>query len=185
MKINSIKRHLKSYSIIKERKTTISHAFASALSIPDEFEISQVSQAIRLLEQNPDYDLFCAYCGKEAETWDHINAIVLNGEFSGNGHQINNLIPCCKTCNSKKGNKNWEEFLRKKNNQSPSVDLEKRIKRINDYIGNNNINLLEIIKNQCPELLKNFQSKKEQVLELLQEADEIATQIRNVVRERL
>lgn len=185
MKKHSIKRHLKSYSIIKERKTTISHAFASALSIPDEFEIDQVSQAIRLLEQNPDDDLFCAYCGKEAETWDHINAIVLNGEFSGNGHQINNLIPCCKTCNSQKGNKNWEEFLRKKNNQSPTVDLEKRIKRIKNYIGDNNVNLLERINEHCPELLVNFQIKKEEVLNLLQEADEIAKNIRNIIREIL
>ena len=184
MKINSIKRHLKSYGIYQKRKTTISHAFASALSIPDKFEINQVSNAIHLLKQKPDSDLFCAYCSNEAKTWDHINAIVLNGEFSGNGHQINNLIPCCKTCNSKKGNKNWEIFLRE-NNQLPPIDLENRIQRIKNYIGNNNINLLEKIKEQCPELLQDFQSKKEQVLKLLQEADEIAKDIRYRVRERL
>lgn len=184
MNIYSIRSHLKSYSIYQKRKTTISHAFASALSIPDEFEIILVSNAISLLGQDPNNDLLCAYCDNEAKTWDHINAIVLNGEFSGNGHQINNLIPCCKTCNSKKGNKNWEIFLRK-NYQSSSEDLENRIQRIKNYIGNNNVNLLEKIKEQCPGLLQGFQSKKKQVLELLQEADEIATQIRNVVKESL
>lgn len=184
MKIKSIKRHLKPYVIYQRRKTTISHAFASALSIPDEFEIILVSNAICLLGQNPNNDLLCAYCGNEAKTWDHINAIVLNGEFSGNGHQINNLIPCCKTCNSQKGNQNWETFLRE-NKQLPPIDLENRIQRIKIYIGNNNVNLLEKIKKQCPKLLQDFQSKKKQVLKLLQEADEIATQIRNVVKESL
>ena len=180
MNIYSIRSHLKSYGIYQKRKTTISHAFASALSIPDEFEINLVSNAISLLGQNPNNDLLCAYCGNEAKTWDHINAIVLNGEFSGNGHQINNLIPCCKTCNSQKGNKNWEIFLRE-NKQLTPIDLENRIQRIKNYIGDNNVNLLEIINEYCSQLLQDFQIKKEEVLNLLQEADEIAAQIRNVV----
>ncbi len=59
--------------------------------------------------------------------------------------------------------------------------MENRIQRIKNYIGNNNVNLLEKIKEQCPGLLQDFQIKKEEVLNLLQEADEIAAQIRNVV----
>jgi hypothetical protein len=44
---------------------------------------------------------------------------------------------------------------------------------------------LERINEHCPELLVNFQIKKEEVLNLLQEADEIAKNIRKIVRERL
>lgn len=38
MRKESIKTHLKEYSIYNKRKTTINHAFASALSVPDDYD---------------------------------------------------------------------------------------------------------------------------------------------------
>lgn len=46
VKINDIKRHLKSYSIYGKRKTTINHAFASALAINDEYSEEEVRKAL-------------------------------------------------------------------------------------------------------------------------------------------
>ena len=51
------------------------------------------------------------YCGAPAETWDHVFATVEKSEFSGAGHRLGNLLPCCKPCNSKKGNKSWNDYM--------------------------------------------------------------------------
>src|SRR5688500_8882640 len=114
MKKTDIKRHLSDYSIFSKRKTTINHAFASALSVADSYDEEKLNKALIILGQDPEQDLECVYCGRPAETWDHINSLVKNSSFSGFGHQIGNLIPCCKDCNSKKGSKDWRVFVEQK-----------------------------------------------------------------------
>lgn len=58
------------------------------------------------------YEWKCVYCGKKLvkgnRTLDHIIPISRNGE-----HTIENLIPCCVSCNSSKNNKllsEWSKF---------------------------------------------------------------------------
>lgn len=46
MKKDSIRSHLKNYSIFKKRHTTINHAFASALSVPDDYSDEQTEKAV-------------------------------------------------------------------------------------------------------------------------------------------
>jgi hypothetical protein len=36
---------------------------------------------------------------------------VKDSRFSGHGHRLGNLLPCCKPCNSRKGNKPWQAHL--------------------------------------------------------------------------
>ena len=81
MKKNDLKRHLKVYSIYGKRSSTISHAFASALSIADEYDEEKINIALTILGQDPEKDLLCAYCDKNAETWDHTKAIVSETAF--------------------------------------------------------------------------------------------------------
>lgn len=71
MKIESIKTHLRPYSIFGKRKTTINHTFASAIAPNDSYDINLLKKAIVLLGQNPEKDLKCVYCDKPAKTWDH------------------------------------------------------------------------------------------------------------------
>jgi 5-methylcytosine-specific restriction endonuclease McrA len=178
MKTTDIKRYLKTYSITENRKTTINNAFASALSVADNFVIEDVNKAIKLLDQNPEKNLICVYCDKPANTWDHVKAIVVAGEFSGYGHQINNLIPCCKECNSAKGNKDWKEFISKTKQRK----VEKKIARIEKYIKNNSINYKKKLKSKAikGDYIK-YTEIKNKVLELLKKADKQA----EVIREKL
>jgi disulfide oxidoreductase YuzD len=147
--INNIKTHLKDYSIFNKRKTTINHAFASALSVPDDYNENKLIKLIEKLNMIPN-DLKCAYCRENAETWDHIYGLVKNHEFSGYGHQYGNLLPCCKKCNSKKGNKNWLEWLKQMvQDKYINISLEElnnRIKQINDYMKSDLVNLNDFLK---------------------------------------
>jgi hypothetical protein len=179
MKASDIKRYLQVYSISKKRSSTINNAFASALSVADNFVIDDVNNAIKLLGQDPKKELKCVYCDLSASTWDHINAIVAKGEFSGYGHQLNNLVPCCKDCNSAKGNKNWEIFLRIKNPKN----LRKKISIINKYLKNNNVT--DIKKRLNSKAIKDdyikYMEIKDKVIKLLEKADKHA----EVIREKL
>ena len=111
MRIKSIASHLRPYVMLARRRTTINHAFAAAVAPSDSYDEAAVAAAMRVLGQDPAGDLECAYCGAPAETWDHIEATVKNSRFSGYGHRLGNLLPCCKPCNSKKGNKSWQVHL--------------------------------------------------------------------------
>lgn len=178
MKKNDLKRHLKDYSIFAKRSSTISHAFASALSIADDYDEEKINMALAILGQDPHADLLCAYCDKKAETWDHVKAIVSETAFSGYGHQINNLLPCCKDCNSAKGNKDWKLFLKFK-----GLDTELRINRIENYINHNYLDTKNLLlTDEFKEDLKIYNEIKEKVLELFKLGDQQATHIRNKLR---
>ncbi len=58
-----------------------------------------------LLDKWFEYKGICAYCPAIADTFDHINPIA-----KGGSHIIENLVPCCRSCNSKKGTKTLEEL---------------------------------------------------------------------------
>ena len=111
MKKESVKSHLARYSISQKRRTTINHAFASAIAPVDVYDEAKLGEALRLLGQDSDGNLSCVYCGLPAETWDHLVGLVENAELRGFGHQIGNLVPCCRACNSSKGAKDWEDYL--------------------------------------------------------------------------
>jgi hypothetical protein len=173
MRYPDIKRHLKPYLIVAHRKTTINHAFAAAIAPCDEFGEQRVRKAIASLGQYPDSELYCSYCGALAETWDHVFAIVQDSLFSGYGHRLGNLLPCCKPCNSKKGNKDWKLFL-----ELLPVPEEVRVQRIatiqrylNEYL----------VPDAIPEHLAEYQELqkiKEQIIGLMTLADVIAQRLR-------
>lgn len=54
LKRESIKNHLRPYSICSRRVTSINHAFASATAINDVYDDELVRQAIVDLGQNPE-----------------------------------------------------------------------------------------------------------------------------------
>lgn len=167
----SIKSHLKPYLIVARRRTTINHAFAAAIAPSDTYSDSRVREAILVLGQDPDQDLNCAYCGAPAQTWDHVFATVKDSSFSGFGHRLGNLLPCCKPCNSAKGNKNWQRYIVGLN----LPDCEERATRIDSYLTKYATH--DAGPQQSPDYERLLQIK-EQVMTLLAEADRIAKAIR-------
>ena len=168
---------MKDYQI-QSRTSTISHAFASALSVADSYDDEAINAALKILGQDPEGDLLCAYCDERAETGDHVMAIVSKGQFSGNGHQINNLLPCCKSCNSSKGNKNWHTFLKQKGWDSPE-----RINRIENYISRNFLDTANLLmSDEFKDELKAYSDIKEEIFQLFKKADEQARKIRSKLR---
>lgn len=173
MRIKSIASHLRPYVMLARRRTTINHAFAAAVAPSDIYDEATVSEAMLVLGIDPSGDLDCAYCGCPAETWDHIFATVRNSRFSGHGHRLGNLLPCCKPCNSKKGNKPWSVHLR----SLPIAD-DLRLKResaIAAFLDRYGVSEHSILTSPDHDRLETIRL---QVLDLLAEGDAVAARIR-------
>lgn len=174
MRIKSVASHLRPYLMLARRRTTINHAFAAAVAPSDIYHEGTVVEAMQTLGLDPSIDLLCAYCGNEAETWDHIFATVKDSRFSGHGHRLGNLLPCCKPCNSKKGNKAWDVHL----SSLPMTDDERasRAAAISRYIASYGVS------DAAPALSTDYIRLEEirlQVLDLLAEGDSVASRIRS------
>jgi len=177
VKPSGIKRHLRPYSMVQRRKTTINHAFASALAPCDEYDENRVAEAMALLGQTDLDDLRCVYCDSAAETWDHLVGLVKDSKLNGYGHQIGNLVPCCRDCNSSKGNKDWREFLRSRiENLAEFRRIEQAIETyLLKYATEVNLGRAQ---NKYPEEWHRYNEIKSQIIELMAEADGLAAQLR-------
>lgn len=176
MRARSIAAHLKPYSILKKRRTTIAHAFASALAPTDVYEEDKVETVLRALGQNPA-NLHCVYCFESAQTWDHLFNLVKGGESNGYGHQIGNLVPCCRDCNSSKGGKPFETYvdgLSRLSDESRG-ELKARLRAHSELA---KVPQVRPSHNERV-LLQKYREIQNQVLRLLQEADACAERIRN------
>ena len=179
MKSGDLKRHLSPYSIHGSRRTTINHAFASALAPCDVYDPERVSRAISLLGQEADSDLTCVYCGNNAETWDHLVGLVRNSELNGFGHQIGNLVPCCKECNSRKGNRDWRKFLRERN--TDDADFMVREQRIVSYLSAF-ATAIDLTKAQDRDVeWQRYNEIRHEILRLMREADQLAATLQFVL----
>lgn len=172
MRYTGIKKHLKPYSIAS-RKSTIAHAFASAIAPHDEFDDETAREAIFCLGQDPERDLRCAYCDADAKSWDHVNGIVKSKRFSGYGHRIGNLLPCCEFCNSAKGNLDWKTYMSKID--MPEKKKCKQISVIQSYL--DRFLVSDILPEECPEI-DEMEEIKEQIIELMVKADGVASILR-------
>lgn len=176
MKKESIKSHLSPYSIWQKRRTTIHHAFASALAPCSVYDETVIDAAIRVLGQNPYSDLTCVYCEDPAKTWDHLIGLVQNSELRGFGHQLGNLVPSCQTCNSRKGSKDWRTFVE---TATDANYRSLRISRIERYLSEFASPVdLSRVQREAPELWSEYSRLKGQILALMTEADELAKKLR-------
>lgn len=127
-------------SNLKSRISTINNAFAISITPYLKPEGSELSEYYRELDIKKGQ---CGYCMRynEAKTADHINPLVISGMPSGYITDINNLIPCCKDCNSKKQGKLFKDWylttdnvIWLKTNGMDESTIMNRYKTINKYI---------------------------------------------------
>ncbi|MGB7548236.1 MAG: HNH endonuclease [Terracidiphilus sp.] len=179
MKKESIKSHLAKYSINRKRRTTINHAFASAIAPVDTYDEARLVEALQLLGQDADGQLTCVYCGTPAETWDHLIGLVEKAELRGYGHQLGNLVPCCRACNSKKGAKAWDIHLRA---VAPEQSVEAKYSQITCYLSRYAAQVdTKRAEEMLPDCWKRYCEIKQEIFGLMGEADALADQLRSVV----
>ena len=76
----------------------------------------------------------CVYCGGDANTWDHLHPLVVDGMPSGIVPSQIEMLPCCSRCNSSKGKTNWRKYMDRlvaKSRQAP--DHEARFELLERY----------------------------------------------------
>ena len=180
MKARSIAAHLRPYSIFQKRSTTVAHAFASAIAPAEDLVASRLADAIRILNQDPGADLSCVYCDEPAETWDHLAALVRAGESSGYGHTLGNLVPACRDCNSKRGNREWRSWLK-----ASRPDGDERVTMIDKYVAfcGETPRTAHDLARVASQQIKRYQAIRGRIFELLKEADEVAREIRAIAAE--
>lgn len=175
---NSIRSHLAPYSIFSKRKTTIAHAFASALAPSDEYDKAKVEAALEALGQNDLKQLSCVYCESLAQTWDHLENLVKGGKLNGYGHQIGNLVPCCRDCNSQKGGKPFRDFV---NGNARLTDEEKSnlICKLERHLALAKPIEHSSLGSDGQQILNKFLALQTQILGLMEEADRYAQILRS------
>lgn len=169
MKPQSLKNHMKPYRIHARRSTTISHAFASAMAPIDSYDATRTMDVLHQLECIVDDKIHCVYCGeREAQTWDHLFALVERGNPSGHGHTYGNLVPSCKDCNSVKGNKPWEQANEAINRERPAqrTKVERVLKQHVACFPQTMVGYSAQVKSQLDLI-------KAEILQLMKRADEL------------
>lgn len=170
--LRKIKNHLRPRRITA-RNGTIQSDFAAAIAPYDEYDEAEVRKLLRQLGQDPDA-LTCVYCGASADTWDHVVGTVSSGEFSGTGHRLRNLVPCCSPCNTSKGKRDWRDYLN--GLRQPASTRNKRAKRIAAHITGCKKDSNKAWRN-FPEYTQ-LQDKRDKILKLMEEGDRLAETIR-------
>lgn len=177
MRLKSIKTHLRPYSIVQKRKTTVNNMFASALAPCDPYDVQQLTLAMEALGQSDLDNLVCVYCRKAAQTWDHLVALVKYSELHGFGHQIGNLVPSCKACNSLKGNREWRDFL-----HATKLDptQRERLEAVLEAHVTTYATAVDLSRprTEYPVQWQRYAEIRQQILQLMEEADGLADQLR-------
>lgn len=157
------------YRIHAKRSTTISHAFASAMAPIDVYDESKVDEVLNQLGCVREGKIFCVYCGeREAQTWDHLFALVKDSDPSGHGHTYGNLVPACKDCNSIKGNKDWRAANMLINRERPAqLEIVERV------VGQHVLNFPFVGVTLRPELVAQLKEIKAEIMDLMKRADEL------------
>jgi 5-methylcytosine-specific restriction endonuclease McrA len=170
--LHKIRNHLRPLKITAT-KGTIRSKFAAAIAPYDEYDEVEVRKLLRRLGQDPDA-LTCVYCGASADTWDHVVGTVSSGEFSGTGHRLRNLVPCCSPCNTSKGKKDWRDYLN--GLRQPASIRNERADRITAHITGCEEDSNKAWRN-FPEYTQ-LQDKRDKILKLMEEGDRLAETIR-------
>lgn len=121
---------------ITGRTSSITNAFVNGIIPKIKPTADEIEEALNILQMSKD-DVKCAYCGNDANQWDHFEPIVDKQRPRGYITEIYNLIPCCSTCNSSKSGSNWFTWITGTSKKSPKgrgiSDIDSKINIIKQY----------------------------------------------------
>jgi len=135
-----------------------------------------VEAALNALGQKNLQALTCIYCGKLAQTWDHLENLVREGKLNGYGHQIGNLVPCCRDCNSEKGGKPFRDYVSTLSlSPAEQANLIARLEKHLSLATPIDTSTLDI---EGKDALDRFNAIQLQILKFMEEADRLAQILR-------
>jgi len=94
-----------------------------------------------------EFDYKCAYCGTKEEPLIMEHAVPINKEKLGE-HRLGNLVPSCKSCNSKKGNQNFREFL---SDNTIAISIIKKYMDKHNYVPLDDEEQIKMVLNKAHE----------------------------------
>lgn len=169
---------------ITGRTSSITNSFINSIipvvvPTPDE-----VRTALRILGM--EETVRCAYCAGAHSEWDHLRPLVSGKQPTGYISEIHNLVPACGKCNQSKGNKDWRAWMFGPAKLSPLTrgvpDLELLAARLTEYEGWEEPTRLDFAALAGPDLWAAHWDHHARIVALMQEAQVIATEIRETVR---
>ena len=170
-----------SKAIIRARTSTITNAFVQSIIPVREPQDAEIMEVLRILEMEPDH-VTCAYCGSPAvSTWDHFFPLVVDKLPTGYITEIYNLVPCCSSCNSSKGSKNWELWIL--NRFPESTERNRRIQHLSAYEhwGDNRRTKIDFVSLVHADDWRTYWDKRAELFKKMEEAQSLANQILSTV----
>jgi 5-methylcytosine-specific restriction endonuclease McrA len=180
-RLDLFRKKMQEVSVYDERATSINSAFAAALAQVGKFDVGEINAALEELGQgDATKELTCVYCDEPAEDADHLKGLVLNKRYSGHGQVIGNLVPCCKSCNSRKQNRPWQQWADIK-----GVSTERR----KQIVGYETLAPPPVSEDQLrelyPDLMQAYERLKHLCHDAMRAADDLAREIRRLEKKRL
>jgi len=173
------KSKIKPYKM-SSRGSTINNAFAAALAMAHVYDEEKLIEALAVLGQNPEEPLRCVYCDGLARTIDHLHGLVRNSTYTGHGHVIGNLVPCCNSCNETKGKKLWRDWAVERGTS------EDQVRRIAEYelLAPPTVSEADL-KALYPDLMAAYESLRLHTRDLMKTADHLAREVQRLESQRL
>ena len=166
---------------ITGRSSSITNAFANSIIPTIQPTATEIEQALTILGMSPD-DIRCSYCGDPNTEWDHLRPLIKDKRPTGYISEIRNLVPACGKCNQSKGNKNWREWILGGARLSPKTrgikDIEEKVLRLDAYEKQGGITLVNFETHLGPELWRRHWDNWKLVLKEMQNAQELADELK-------
>jgi 5-methylcytosine-specific restriction endonuclease McrA len=176
--MSRFKSVMKPYRLLS-RSSTVSNAFAQALSPADDFDEAKLIEAFENLALVGEKGLLCLYCGKGATSVDHLNPLVKDSKFTGWGHVLGNLVPACNECNQSKGGRPWRDFV------AEMGMSEEQIRRVSTYESQAPTPVSQDDLAQFyPDLNEAYQRLRELSIDTLRAAQSLANEIQRLELDR-
>ena len=184
----SKKFKLPTKSDLKSRSSTISNAFAIAITpyiYPTGDEIECFLKELHL-----EYGQ-CAYCLGKANAMDHVKPLVTQGLPTGYITEIRNLVPCCSACNSAKGAQDFRVWYKSNKNIERlhgeglnDTQIEERYDIVSKYIDKipKPIDYKAILGD---ELWQEYLLRKEEMIKLLKDDQLFCDKLNAIITEKM